>query len=130
MKLVALLPAALLIGCAVTDDAQTATDLDPVTTCAPELHLDPRFERIELDAKASTDPIPGPQLERFELHIELDALTRNDGTDACACEDDQCVVDWVAANLGCDTCVHLRCDGFDLGACAPCLDTEPACVFD
>jgi hypothetical protein len=129
MKLLSLLATSLLIGCAVTDDVETTTDdVQSLTRCDLDLRVD--FDHIAIDGKPAGDPSPGPQLDRFELHVDADALAPSGATDVCDCADDQCVVDWVAESFGCGTCARIRCDGFDVGACAPCVDSQAACVFD
>jgi hypothetical protein len=93
--------------------ASTIPECDPSTVSRPDLaqlEIRPDGSLAEIDPAGPFDA-PSDQViaEGFDL-------------DACSCQDDGCVVDWIDENLGCGVCATVVCADGPVGGCLPCLE--------
>ena len=107
----ALLAFACLPACAdgVADPGGLGPIRGPVPTCDDTTLESPDLEHV--DVRLPEDNLPHPFAPEAA------------GDDACACETNECVVEWIEEHVGCDVCVTLVCDDGPIGGCVRC-ETE------
>jgi hypothetical protein len=93
--------------------ASTVPECDPATVSRPDL------EQLEVR--------PDGSLAEVEPAGDFDApsdqvIAEGFDLDACSCQDDGCVVDWIDENLGCGVCATVMCADGPVGGCLPCLE--------
>lgn len=115
----------LTSGCAI--DAATPTTAD--ATSFDEFHF------VAAGSEASAALIAGGDFEVLyadatdgDLYItdELGSETVMESeSEICLCTSDDCVRDWIVAEMGCGVCVTVRCgeEGTNRGGCVPCQGT-------
>jgi hypothetical protein len=93
--------------------ASTVPECDPATITRPDL------EQLEVRPDGSLAQIdPGGQFDAPSDQVIAEGFD----LDACSCEDDRCVVDWIDENLGCGVCATVVCAAGPVGGCVPCLE--------
>jgi hypothetical protein len=126
-----------LAACATGDDADDVQSTS-LELCSSDTIAHPEIENIVLGGADTLEQSGGTSVDprNADPYLARDnaggavptsaGLIDEQAPTACACENDQCLVNWVSDNVGCNVCVHIMCETGDVGVCNPCLDNaEP-----
>ena len=120
----------LATACASSGDVVDPTDPGgtlpgPTPTCVA---ANDAFDHVDIDETRPVPPIEngnGPTGGHF-LTGATAASDDEAEPSACACATNECVVEWIEQNVGCDVCAHVVCDAGMVGACVACPATAEA----
>jgi len=128
------LSTAACVADGVADPPTVVSRTPTPAACAPPACVadvvGPPVEHVHLGDLAETaDPHVSGPLSRTN-HVPGPLPETADGVagvaDVCACQTKACVDDWVNAELGCDVCATLLCDGRVVDDCVLCPTTPDA----
>jgi hypothetical protein len=97
-----------------------------LTACATA--EDPTSSGADLQNSADVEHVVVTDVPTFAPGTRTATDDHSGGTEACACQTDECRAEWINTNLGCGVCATFECgseDGFE-----QCVSCPPAQTLD
>ena len=100
------------------DVSSPGTGSTTIALCDPAT-IGPDLDQLEIRPDGSLAQVDAD--DRFGAPADQ-VIAEGFDLDACSCQDDGCVVDWIDDNLGCGVCATVMCADGPVGGCLPCLE--------